>query len=45
MTKLHIQHDWRTKPVTIKNNTKRTLKNGKVIATWSAMLRQAAKIK
>jgi hypothetical protein len=36
---------WQTKPVTIKNNTTRTLSNGKVIPTWSAMLRQAAKIK
>jgi hypothetical protein len=43
--KLYINHDWRTREIPIKINTTRTLKNGKVVATWSSMLRQAAKIK
>ena len=36
--------DWQVKPVAIKNKTVRTLKNGKVIETWAAMTRAAAKI-
>ena len=40
-----INNDWQIKTVAIKNKTVRTLKNGVVIKTWSAMTRQAAKIK
>ena len=31
-------------PVRVINRTHRTLKNGKVVPTWSAMCKQAAKI-
>lgn len=33
------------KRLKVNDNTKRTLKNGKVIPTWSAMVRKASKIK
>ena len=36
--------DWREKIVVIKNKTVRTLSNGVVIPTWSAMVREASKI-
>jgi len=36
--------DWRTKPITIKNKTVRTLSNGTVIPTALAMERKASKI-
>ena len=36
--------DWREKIVVIKNKTVRTLSNGVVIPTWSAMQREASKI-
>ena len=38
-----INHDWHTKPVTIKDKTKKVLTTGKVIPTWEAMLRKANK--
>jgi hypothetical protein len=38
-------NDWQTRVIPINNKTTRTLKNGKVVATWSSMLRQAAKIR
>lgn len=45
MTRIIIkQGDWTTKQLSIKNKTVQTLSNGKVIQTWSAMLRQAAKV-
>jgi len=37
------QGDWTTKKLTIKNKTVRTLSDGKVIATWLNMQRQAVK--
>jgi len=36
--------DWREKIVVIKNKTVRTLSNGVVIPTWSAMVREVSKI-
>jgi len=36
--------DWREKIVVIKKKTVRTLSNGVVIPTWSAMQREASKI-
>jgi len=36
--------DWRERIVVIKNKTVRTLSNGVVIPTWSAMQREISKI-
>jgi uncharacterized coiled-coil protein SlyX len=44
--KLKIKH-WKheEQKVAIQNKTVKTLSDGRVIPTWSAMLRQAAKLK
>ena len=39
-----INHDWKTKPVTIKNKTVRVLSNNVVIPTWKAMEREIQNI-
>lgn len=39
-----INLDWRTKTINIKNKTTRTLKNGVVIPTTLAMMREVSKI-
>lgn len=39
-----INNDWQTKTIAIKNKTTRTLKNGTVIPTWAAMVREVSKI-
>jgi len=36
--------DWTTKHVSVTDKTKRTLKNGNVVPTWSAMVRKAKKV-
>jgi len=44
MRLLVTNNDWTTKPVPVKDKTKRTLKTGKVVPTYLAMTRKAQKI-
>jgi hypothetical protein len=43
-TKIQVyNNDWQTKKLVIKNKTVKTLSNGVVVPTWSAVTRKAVK--